>query len=160
MLALDPEPKRYPALARLGQNWLLVLCSEHLMKLQKLCMERLSFEAHRYLEKLIKCGGEGHLFCFRHILCTATGILQPLTTSFWVYPQLSLQAAWSFPIPRKGSQSSNTDSAAFKCYRALVVEAKANKSGVFGLLFLGKWQWIVFLIFCNVICNTFFIMEK
>ena len=62
MLALDAEPKHYPALDGLRQNWLLLLCSQHLMNSQKLCVEGLSFEAHEYLEELIKRGNQGPLF--------------------------------------------------------------------------------------------------
>ena len=62
MIALDAEPKHYPSLAGPRKNWLLVLCSEHLMNSQKLCVERVSFEAHEYLEELIKRGDQGPLF--------------------------------------------------------------------------------------------------
>lgn len=78
--------------------------------------------------------------------------------------QLPLKAARSFPHPKE-RQSSHAKHwlmwfLAFESERALIVDAKPNESGSFLASVPGQIATNHFLIFCNVICNTLFIMEK
>ena len=164
MIALDAEPKHYPSLAGPRKNWLLVLCSEHLMNSQKLCVERVSFEAHEYLEELIKRGDQGPLFhlflpfslhCHEHPW-SFINFLLGLSLSAQTHSSLCRLLGLSH-IFRKSCRSSwILTPVAFKYYRTLVVDAERSASGIFWLLFLVKLQWIISLIFCKADFNTLF----